>query len=613
MTRIQRLPPETAKLIAAGEVIERPQSVLRELLDNALDAGAANISVSIRKGGTEAIQVKDDGSGMSEEDLALSVEPHATSKLHAIDDLLSLHTLGFRGEALASIAAVAELEILSAAEHGRGSRLVSFPGEKPIVETAGTPKGTIVNVRNIFANFPARRQFLKFPHAEALACKQILAEKAVPFHDVSFRFDNEGSVLVIPPGTLKTRAHNLLFHDLPSTSAAEIPLAGTSFRGSIVTVSPSFTRKDRRLMQVFVNNRKIQEFALVQALEYAFREQLPGGAYPCAAVFLSIDASLVDFNIHPAKKEARIRNIDDLRSGIIAAVRHFLRTLIPGRDFQDSSALDAMKDNSSGIFSSVTGNDSEGNFTRLSARAGDAEHEVQRHFPDFAQTGSTRTVQDPSRDHDPGILLDQIRQNRLVGRAPHIDEFRERQGADLSLRDFTYFGQLMKTFLVFERENKLYLLDQHAAHERILFDKLMERKTETQELLVPYTYISQSEDEDKKLLGVAEGLAEYGLVVRKEQSVWQLETIPAFLSDRAAEGLFSDILEKGSPEAALRHVLATVACRAAIKEGDELYRDEAVRLIEEALLLKDPHCPHGRPIWIELTEKELYTRIGRIV
>ncbi|HQG40812.1 MAG TPA: DNA mismatch repair endonuclease MutL, partial [Spirochaetales bacterium] len=198
MNKILKLPPETARKIAAGEVIERPQSVIRELLDNAIDAHAARIEVTIEQGGIEYIQVADNGDGIEAADLPLAIEPHATSKITQIDDLLTLHTLGFRGEALASIAAVAELEIVSALEHGKGARLYSTPATEAHVEPYGASKGTTVTVRNLFANFPARKKFLKYPHAESLACRQTFIEKAIPFPEIELQFTTETAKLTLP-------------------------------------------------------------------------------------------------------------------------------------------------------------------------------------------------------------------------------------------------------------------------------------------------------------------------------------------------------------------------------------------------------------------------------
>ena len=574
MNKIIKLPPDTARKIAAGEVIERPQSVIRELLDNAIDAEADRITVTIKQGGLDVIQVSDNGTGIYKEDLELAIEPHATSKIAHIDDLLHLHTLGFRGEALASISAVAELEIISAVEHGNGARLFSIPGVPVSVEPYGASKGTTVTVRNLFANFPARKKFLKYPHAEALACKQTFIEKALPFPQIEFLFTHETSNVMLGKETLIKRVHNLLFADLPFESTAEIPVIGDSFRGSIITASPSFSRKDRRLLQVYVNNRKIQEFSLLQAVEYAFRDQLPGGVFPCAIIILTIYPELVDFNVHPAKKEARIKNITDIRTNLISAVKQYLKTLLPVYTNSCAKFTETM---SNELFKEQ-GSNGTNNFSQFN----------------YPQT---------STFHD---LAYEKLNNKI--------SFQQQNQTNLNKKySFIYHGQFLLTFLIFEIESSLYILDQHAAHERILYDTMLSQKIVSQELLIPYTYEAKSKEEESLLAALKEKLAEVHIILEQDKNTWQITQAPAFIPDEALGNIFSQLLEKGDAEAAIKHTLATIACRAAVKEGELLDEASACSLIAEALSLKDPHCPHGRPLWIEITQKELYSRIGRSI
>lgn len=576
MNKILKLPPETARKIAAGEVIERPQSVIRELLDNAIDAHAQRIQVAIKQGGIEYIQVSDNGDGIDSADLLLAIEPHATSKIAHIDDLLTLHTLGFRGEALASIAAVAELEIISAVEHGKGARLYSAPSGSPHIEPYGASKGTTVTVHNLFANFPARKKFLKYPHAEALACKQTFIEKVIPFPEIEFQLTTEASKLVLPKQSLKQRIQTLLFTDFPIESIQELPVLGENFSGVLLTASPSLSRKDRRFIQIFINNRKIQEFSLIQAIEYAFREQLPGGVYPCAVLSLSIDPAQVDFNVHPAKKEARVKNITAIRMSIIDAVKQYLRTKLSlsasPKYSLESQYAESLFDEQKSI-----------GFTQT--------QQTQANLASHSEYSITHL---PHSKHD------------------HNDAVSEQPDTSTDLA-FIYYGQLISMFLLFERNNSLYILDQHAAHERIIYEKLVSSDTTTQELLIPFTYTSKSEDEDALLTSLIQKLKDIHITLEKDGSTWSIASVPAFLPDNALGDIFELLLTHNDAQAVLKHTIATIACRSAVKEGETLDKESACALINEALALPDPHCPHGRPIWIELTEKELLSRIGRTI
>lgn len=324
MNKISLLKPEVAKRIAAGEVIDRPAAVLRELLDNAIDAGAKNISVEIEEGGIDLLRITDDGSGMGKEDLLLAIQAHATSKLSSIDDLLSLLTLGFRGEALASIAAVAYIEIISAEEDGQAWRLESWPGKQAVIKPCAGVKGTSITVKQLFADFPARKRFLKKASAEAALLRTVFTDKACAWPDIFFRLNsNKRPILILSPGSLKNRLLSAMIPDLPDELFRELQTSGHGFKAKLIAGLSAVYRNDRRHIHVYINGRRVQEYAISQALEYAYKGILPGGAWPYIYAFLNVDPDLVDFNIHPAKKEVRLRNIEDIRGALIDCVRSY--------------------------------------------------------------------------------------------------------------------------------------------------------------------------------------------------------------------------------------------------------------------------------------------------
>ena len=324
-SRIQVLAPDVARRIAAGEVIDRPAAAIRELLDNAIDSGTQTITVELTGGGIESLRVVDNGSGMVRSDLELSILPHATSKISSIDDLLSLGTLGFRGEALSSMAAVADIQIVSSTGEGPAWKLTAGPGVKMDMAMSHGPKGTSVTLRSLFANFPARRQFLKRPAAEAAACKAVVLEKAMAFPAIAFRMTSDGRQSVaLVPGSLEERVLAAAIPGQPAEFFRGLVASGNGFSARLVAGTPDVYRNDRRLIQVFVNGRRVQEYAIAQALEYSYRGWLPGGAWPVVCAFIDVDPAMADFNIHPAKKEVRLKNVDDIRGGVIGAIRDWL-------------------------------------------------------------------------------------------------------------------------------------------------------------------------------------------------------------------------------------------------------------------------------------------------
>jgi DNA mismatch repair protein MutL len=564
MGYIHVLSPETARLIAAGEVIDRPASALRELIDNAIDSGASEISVRIEEGGIGLIRVADDGSGMDRADLELAIFPHATSKIATADDLLRARSLGFRGEALASIAAAAVVEISSKDESSLSAhRLLSSPGAEPRIEACSGRRGTIVAVSGLFKDFPARRQFLKRPQAEAALCRQAFEDKAAAHPALGFRFESgSGQPLSLRPSSRLERISGL-HPEVPRDFLHLVKFSGAGFEGELIIAGPAYSRPDRRLMQAFVNRRRVQDWSLLGSLDYAFSGFLPGGLHPFAFLFLEIDPALADFNIHPAKKEVRFKDPDGPRRAMSSALRSFLSELVrrdPLQALPDSSGeLDF-------VFHPVEA---------PSARIGRPGWEAFDEVRDRAESGASATLPSP-----------------------------------LPERHFRYLGAALGPFLVFELDGALWFLDQHAAHERMLFDGLMARPPDSQELLVPEEIESDDDAEDARIGAAIPGLAEAGFRLEREGSAWIVAAAPPELSKAAAEAVRELARGTGDPRRAAR---ALAACRAAIKDGDRLDDAAAEELIARALELPEPRCPHGRPIWSRITREQLYKLVRRDV
>ncbi|MBU0928949.1 MAG: DNA mismatch repair endonuclease MutL [Spirochaetes bacterium] len=596
---IRVLEPEVAKRIAAGEVIDRPAAALRELLDNALDSGARSIAVEMDGGGADRLRVVDDGSGMGEADLALSVLPHATSKIRELDDLLSLSTLGFRGEALSSIAAVARLEIVSAVRDDAAWRLESEPGGRASIVPSKGSRGTAVTVRDLFASFPARKKFLKRPAAEAAACRAVLVDKAMAFPEVAFRLSSAAKpLLVLRPSGLVERTLAASAPDQPPEFFRELSASGTGFKARIVAGLPEVYRPDRRGVQVFVNGRRVQEYGIAQALEYSYRGALPGGAWPFAYAFVDVDPEFADFNIHPAKKEVRLKNIDEIRSGLIRAVRDYL-----GNRDRMASPLAALRSPGSGP---AYGSELPGlEAAVLTGGPGYAEARERPYIGGIADRSSWPAMAEAAAKAREAP--------RRYGREAEGSEAEGREAASPRGDGFRYLGRALGVFLAFEQGDELVLLDQHAAHERYLYDEIMAGRAVSQELLVPVVFEPESDAEDAYIAASVPALAAAGFRLVREGRSWMLEAAPAMMPEAMTGAVFELLRSRPDPSELLRETAAQAACKAAIKDGDELDETGAVALIEAALRLPEPRCPHGRPIWHRMSREDLFRAVRRIV
>lgn len=599
---VRALPDEVARKIAAGEVIDRPAAVIRELIDNSIDSGATRITVEISGGGTESIRVTDNGHGMTADDLSICTHAHTTSKIAREDDLLSLATLGFRGEALSSIQAVSRLEITTTRD-GREAWKLEFGKVIP----ARLAEGTIVQIDGLFENFPARKQFLKRAQAESALCRQVFIEKALAWPDIEFRFSSDGSQKTIlpPASSLRERFIAALEPKEPESFFYELSGLGEGFTFSIVVGSPDVVRADRRQLMVFVNGRRIMEYSLLQALEYGAEGHFPNGSHPAGSLFVTVNPELVDFNIHPAKREARFRDPAALHHAVSSTVRDFFRRYAIAELSRERGDDESGEPELSGFSGALSpramsdmaayrearyGNDTQtGNYSRTPNISGAASATAGR-MSNFFETARLNNEQDEC-DRPSSIAA------QAISEIP---------------QDFRFLGQTLGTFLVVEKNGLLYLVDQHAAHERILYDELMARKSERQELLVPYRIETASDAESRHIAEAARELESAGFSLEDEgDGIWQVTAVPLRWTGTQKD-LADELLDTSiRPDALVSHVYATAACRAACKDGDMLDPLTARDLVERAFALAEPVCPHGRPLWIVMDREELFRRIKR--
>jgi DNA mismatch repair protein MutL len=572
-SRIHILSPSVARKIAAGEVIDRPAAVVRELMENSLDAGATSVDVLMEAGGNDLIRVTDNGGGMTREDLELCYRAHATSKIATDDDLMHVDTLGFRGEALGSMAAVSRLTVVSAPPDGVPHRLRVQAGRlQEIAPAAGSP-GTTVEVADLFYNLPARRRFLKRPQSESALVRSVFTDRALAFPDASFRlFSGAEMRLFLQPGDRVARIAAAYPEKTEPSLLHALAGSGDGFAFELIAGEPSAARRDRKQLQVFVNRRRVWEYALVQAVEYAYRDYLHGGLYPTGYLFLDVQPELIDFNIHPAKREVRFRNLPDIHRRIVDVLQGYLRT------FDRRAAI---------------GGGWEAELTGLAERP--ATGALARETPGGAGDAGSLALRTEPGGTGSAVAYDLTRTFEIP-QEPH---------------GFRYLGQLFGLFLVVERENRLFLVDQHAAHERIIYEQLRNGPA-AQELLFPLAFDVDS-GEDEVLAAHRDELAHMGIgIEQREPGTWELTSTPASV-EVDAESLVELIRELADrPADFQRELFASISCRAAVMDGDILSRSAALGIVTSAMEMTNARCPHGRPIWAEFSREELMRLVERM-
>lgn len=574
--RIQVLTPEVASAIAAGEVIERPASVVKELVENSIDAKSRAIRILTAGAGVDLIRVEDDGHGIASGEIRLTVERHATSKLSKREDLYDIRSLGFRGEALASIASVSRFELTSRpAGEDSGTRLRVEGGGEPDMESVGAPVGTSVLVRDLFFNLPARRQFLKTPTTERRHIKDWVTRYALAYPEVQFSLHEDARTIFDSPGQGERRE---VLGEMLGVDRAREMIALPGFPHSELEISgyispPSITRSNRSQLTFFVNGRWIQDSALAAAVLQAYQGLLMVGRYPYAVIFISMPPEAVDVNIHPAKAEVRFRDPGAAFSTVQRAVRATLLRQTPPPPVQLGSGW------------------SSGDFGEVAASAGE---------------GLWQT--------------DQVREESEVEGHQQLTQAPLRGGAEMPL--LRAVGQVGSAYLVAEGPDGIYLIDQHAAHERVLYERLLgslrSGKLESQTLLEAVTVELESH-QAQLLTAQLEAVNRLGFDVEPfGHNSYRVRSIPAVLRSLSPElalrTLVEDFEEDEEPlKDELESMIAARVCkRAAIKAGQVLSLEEQRSLVRELESCGSPRtCPHGRPTLIHLSVDSLERQFGR--
>ena len=588
---IRILPSELVDQIAAGEVIERPASVIKELVENSLDAGARRIEIDVERGGIGLVRVRDDGRGIPADELPLAISRHATSKIASLDDLESVATLGFRGEALPSIASVSRLQLESRPAGADGWRIEIDHGEPVGEGPAALPPGTRLQIHQLFDKIPARRKFLRSPRAEYAACLDTVKRLAMARSDVGFTLDHDGRrILSLQPGDAPSRVASLLTHELDRHGVG-IDCARDGVRLTGVVSLPTFNRGLADQQYLFVNSRPVKDRLLVGALRAAYRDLIARDRHPIAALFLEVPLEDVDVNVHPAKTEVRFRDPAAIRGLIVGGLRRALDQDSQRSAAREQSAAPVMWTSSAVYDEQLAGRDREGSLPELAV--------------DFDRTLGLVAEARALFDHAPAA-----RAEPAVEPVPRYPLGVAR-------------GQVARTYIVAEAEDGLVIVDQHAAHERLVLERMRAAReggsVARQVLLIPEVVELDDPDCDR-LEGAIADLGEMGLeierfgptamLVRSYPAALGKADVGALLVDLAAE-----IAELGGPLSLrdkLDHVAATIACHGSVRAGRVLSVAEMNALLREMEVTpRSGQCNHGRPTWVKLGHGEIEKLFGR--
>lgn len=652
MANIAVLDQEAINQIAAGEVIERPSSVVKELVENSIDAGATAITVEIKEGGISFIRITDNGSGIEQKELSLAFLRHSTSKIKSALDLMSVKSLGFRGEALSSIAAVSQVELITKTKDAfTGSRYVIEGGKEVSIESVGAPDGTTFIVKNLFFNTPARRKFLKTPTTEAGYISELVERLAISHPDISFRLINNNQPKLHTSGNtnLKDIIYHIYGRDITSNvinvSAAREGISVNGFIGK-----PVVTRGNRNYENYFINGRYIKSNIISKAIEEAYQPYIMQHRYPFTALHFTIKPDTLDINVHPTKMELRFSNNQEVYDFVLNTLRYALsnKEMIPDVVIDDKENEKLIKTEQKNLNSVRLPEPFENkriafnttNNSLISNNLGKSA--VKRTsgnlpMPDFLKettdyhVNKNGTVEVNNITNDSNLKTTQSNAssdncNTANRDTKTIDNFEQLKFLDKkAMTSHRIIGQLFDTYWLVEYDNNLYMIDQHAAHEKVLYEQTM-KKLATQgtcdsQYVSPPTVFSLSIREEEVLKENMQVFKELGFEIEhfggKEYSI---SAIPANLPGVNNSELFIEILDsmvddnKLKEPNLIREKVASMSCKAAVKGNNKLSFEEIKKLINDLLSLDNPYnCPHGRPTIVSMSKYEIERKFKRIV
>ena len=606
MSRIRLLPETVASQVAAGEVVERPASVVKELIENSIDAGARKIEIITHRGGISLVRVIDDGSGMDRDDALLSLERHATSKIRSAADLQTIGTLGFRGEALPSIASVSRFRLTTREPNAiAGTEIIINGGKIDVVRDGGEAPGTQVEVRSLFYNLPARRKFLRSENTESRNIEHQIHLQAIGHPRIAFTLLRDDRLVFQLPetATLSDRIRDLYGSELLERLIQVNGNASAKVQISGLIGQAGLSRQTRAQLLIFVNGRAIESGLITAAVREGYHTALMKGQYPVTFLFLDLDPGAVDVNVHPTKREIRFRDPTEVREAIVHCLRQTLeRSRIEWQEkFRAPAATPP----------AVTKIPAPGMVERQLAAAVDPES-VRAGYRPGVSAPQPRLAPDDRKESVAGVV--DAGRARQTARAKHA-----------APQQFQIIGVLNKLYVLMENADGLVLVDQHAAHERILFEDLQRRMEEqgvpAQKLLLPQTFDLPPRDSDwiERNMSILQkmgiGIESFG------PNSFKIDSLPSFLNvsdpSQFMRKVIDDLKSVTSNSSAMRlgeEMIAKTVCRHAVKANDPLRYLEVEKLIQDLLECDLPYCcPHGRPTMIQISLAELEKKFGRKV
>lgn len=619
MPEIKVLPKNVAELIAAGEVVERPASVIKELVENSVDAKASRITVEIKRGGILFMSVSDNGCGIAANDVPTAFLRHATSKIKTADDLESIYTLGFRGEALASISAVAKTEIITRQEADEtGTHLVNEGGEITVNEEIGCDKGTLIVVRDIFYNTPARMKFLKSDVTEGNAIAAVVDRMALSHPEIAFKFIRDGKTVLTTSGdgNLANTVYSVLGRDFASALIdTDTVTEGIRVHGKIC--KPVYCKQNRNGQFFFLNGRLIRSGTAMAAIEQAYKNSAMVGKFPCCVLFIEAPAGSVDVNVHPTKTEVRFSEEKKIFSAVYYAAKNALAASDTRPEIKPTSQktyfnpyqeppkkAEQYKINT--ILSVIN--------PELNTKAPKSETKYEAPKTVFERP-KPEIFKEDYKTEEPSVPVYKEKVN-IEPPQPETKTESEQQ-PEIEIK---YIGEAFATYIIVQTEAEIYLIDKHAAHERILYEQFKKNeKLEVQQLLTPlsvtltaeeYSALTLAADELEKLGFHLEDFGENCILVRAVPSILIKEDINLLVSELAANILKGNV----SQVEKIDDIFHTTACKAAIKGNQHNTPAELEALAKKVLGSREiMYCPHGRPVAFKMTRKELEKYFGRIV
>lgn len=656
---INVLNKQMAELIAAGEVVERPASVVKELVENSIDAGATQITVEIERGGILLIRISDNGCGISREDVPTAFLRHATSKISTGEDLDAIGTLGFRGEALAAISAVSKCEIITRRDEDEFGTLYSVcGGEAGEVDDIGCAQGTTITVRDLFYNTPARMKFLKKDVSEGNAVCSVVDRIAMSKPHISFKLIRDGKVVRSTPGDnkLSSAIYTVLGRDFSaSVQPVDYELRGVKVVGYIS--KPASCRANRNLQYTYINGRLVRSKTIMAALEQAYKNSSMVGKFPACVLHIELPLSEVDVNVHPAKTEVRFSDEKRIFDAVYYAVKNTIvsepkrpvmqfeekqppaKQAVIGSFFENISSKSFVERNDEAKpASKVSEPEKTVTYTPAVTYEAAPENDGTAAFSSlnkslYSANGkniSLDIVFDEALDTPPTPIADKntVAAEEFTAKAEAVEEktptaddvpVAEALTAENVKLPVRFIGEAFSTYIIAQQGDELILLDKHAAHERIIFDELKKSEKPHRQMLLTPVSVSLSADEYDAVLDNLELINSSGYSVEDFGGTILLRAVPSYLSDEDPADLLREIAggfcehKKTADTAKMEWLYHSVACRAAVKAGTKLSAAELAALAERVLEGEDiMYCPHGRPVAIRLTKKDIEKQFGRL-